>query len=104
MTVYVERNGAGEIKGVYANLQVGYAEEGLDDDSLEVVAFRTAVAQSSDAELDKQTTLRAQVDSAAEFFAAYKALANPTANQRLQFERRVCDVLTAVLKRITQRD
>lgn len=36
--------------------------------------------------------------------AAYKAIANPTANQRLAFERRVCDVLTTVLKRMTQRD
>lgn len=36
---YVSRNDAGNINGLFANLQPGYAEEFLPDDDPEVVAF-----------------------------------------------------------------
>lgn len=38
-TVFVERDGSGSIKGVYANLQPGYAEESLADNDAEVISF-----------------------------------------------------------------
>lgn len=66
--------------------------------------MRTAWAALETARVDRETTAKAQAAEVLADLAAYKALANPTANQRLQFERRVCDVLTALLKRITQRD
>ena len=38
---YVERDsGTNAVKGLYANPQPGYAEEWLEDDDAEVVAFR----------------------------------------------------------------
>lgn len=37
---YVERNGAGRVVGLYANLQEGFAEEWLDDAAPDVAAFR----------------------------------------------------------------
>jgi len=36
---YVQRDETGAVKGVYANLQEGYAEEFLPDDDQEVVNF-----------------------------------------------------------------
>jgi hypothetical protein len=39
MAVYAERDDAGNITGVYANPQPGYAEEELPNDHPEVVAF-----------------------------------------------------------------
>lgn len=39
MMVWVERNGLGRVKGIYANRQPGYAEELLDNDHPDVVAF-----------------------------------------------------------------
>ncbi len=100
---YVERRG-GVIVGVYASPQPGIAEEVVADDAPEVVAFRNAPTIAANAERDKHAALVAQVTGIVADLATYKAIANPTANQRLQFERRVCDVLTALLKRITQRD
>ena len=38
--VYVQRDAAGAIIGIYANPQPGYAEEALADDAPEVVAYR----------------------------------------------------------------
>jgi hypothetical protein len=38
---YVERDAGGLVKGVYANLQEGYAEEWLEDHATDVVAFLT---------------------------------------------------------------
>lgn len=40
MTMFVERDAIGSVKGVYANPQPGYAEEELSDDHPDVVAFR----------------------------------------------------------------
>lgn len=39
-TVYAERAQDGTIKGLYARRQPGYAEEALDEDHPDVVAFR----------------------------------------------------------------
>lgn len=38
---YVQRDSNGKIKGVYANLQPGYAEEFLPDNNAEIVAYLT---------------------------------------------------------------
>lgn len=37
---YVERDEEGEVKGVFEQLQPGYAEEFVEDASEEMVAFR----------------------------------------------------------------
>jgi hypothetical protein len=39
MSVYVQRDEAGVVVGLYAKLQVGIAEELLEDDDPEVIAF-----------------------------------------------------------------
>lgn len=44
-TVFVQRDEAGDIVGVYANLQPDYAEEGLPEDAPEVVAFLKKLAK-----------------------------------------------------------
>lgn len=36
---YVERDSDGVVKGCYVNPQPGYAEESLEDDAPEVIAF-----------------------------------------------------------------
>lgn len=104
MSVYVERDGGGVIKGVFANPQEGIPQELLADDSPEVVAFRESFDRAMNGERLKHQSLADKVDGIVADFAVYKALANPTANQRQAFERRVCDVLMVVLKRMTQRD
>ena len=38
--MYVQRNGSGVIIGAYANLQPGFAEEWLELDNPELIAFR----------------------------------------------------------------
>ncbi len=43
MSVFVERK-AGIVAGVYANPQPGYAEEAIDDEHPDIVAFRTPPA------------------------------------------------------------
>lgn len=42
--VWVERDDNGAIKGVYANLQPGYAEEQLPGDDPDVAAFRATIS------------------------------------------------------------
>ena len=103
MSVYVERRG-GSIVGVFANPQEGIPEEVLADDAPEVVAFLSAGQSALVAEQNKHATLAAQVGSVVAYCAADKASTNRTANQRDQFENKVCDVLTMILKRMTQRD
>lgn len=56
MTVYVERDSGGAIKGVYQNPQPGYAEEAIDDQHPDVLAY---LAPPSDAELTAATRLAA---------------------------------------------
>lgn len=51
---------------------------------------------------DPGEQLRAQAAAAIAALATYKALASPTAAQRLAFERRVCDILTVLIKRVGQ--
>lgn len=104
MTVYVERNESGGIKGVYQNPQEGYAEEAVDDTDAEVVAFREAPAVAVELERTKQRNLVSQVDVIVADFAAYEAIPNPTAAQRKQFDDRIGKVVIAILKRMTQKD
>jgi hypothetical protein len=47
--VYVRRDEAGQVIGVYANRQPGIAEEELAEDNAEVVAFRAKLDGLKDA-------------------------------------------------------
>lgn len=43
---YIQRNKDGKIKGVFARLQQGYAEEFLPDDDAEVLAYQNPIPLS----------------------------------------------------------
>jgi len=45
MTVFVQRNAAGEICGIFANMQHGFAEEERPADDGEVLSFLAAQKQ-----------------------------------------------------------
>ena len=60
------------------------------------------VQAARDARTPEKTGLRKQVAAAINALAAYKALSAPTAAQRKAFEDRVCDALTAVIRRLHQ--
>jgi len=53
MMVYVERR-AGRIIGVYANLQPGFADEGLAEDHPDVVAFRSPPPTTDDVVAERE--------------------------------------------------
>jgi len=47
--MFVERDENGQVKGLYACLQPGYAEEELADDHPDVVAYRQALEDAKNA-------------------------------------------------------
>lgn len=58
--MFIERDNDGNIKGVYANFQPGYAEEELADDHPEVVAFLNPEPDA--VAIKKQAVLNASID------------------------------------------
>ncbi|ADY64426.1 hypothetical protein [Agrobacterium tumefaciens] len=57
---YVQRNGDGEINGIYSNFQEGIAEEALSEDNQEVLAFLNPVRIT-----DYENAIQNLVDSTA---------------------------------------
>lgn len=58
---FVERNGGGKIKGLYAVAQTGYADEYLADDNAEVVSYRAPLPSPTLDELYDQAILNQRV-------------------------------------------
>lgn len=56
MSRFVERDGAGRIKGSYASRQPGYAEEELADNDAELVSFQANGVALTAAEIDAAKT------------------------------------------------
>jgi hypothetical protein len=73
MTVYVQRDEGGKVKGVFANPQPGYAEEAVADTDPAVVAY---LAGPSDVTLAPDRRARAKVQAMAkdELFILIRAV------------------------------
>lgn len=64
--LWIERDGGGQVKGVYGIRQPGYADEMVAEEHPDVVAFRTAlanrIAQTELTQAEKIAALEARVE------------------------------------------
>lgn len=105
--------GAAELPGWFVVLRAGGRVRLDTADGSAPLAAAVAAVLGADLSDDAQAArelaanpdraaLLSRVDRAIADLAAYRAIPNPSAAQRLAFERGVCDVLAAVLRRLIQ--
>lgn len=84
--VWVERDASGNIRGVYANRQDGYAEEELEDSSPEVLDFLTP--RDPEPRLVRKSIIIDRLNDAGKLEAAYAVLQAAPLYDRQRWESR----------------